>query len=65
MDLKNNIKFDEKSCGIVLFREKDGENLFLLKQELQMPFLLRDLEKKFHINTKENQNFLINKLSFF
>ncbi len=30
MGRKEEIKYDEKSCGLVLFREQDGERLFLL-----------------------------------
>ncbi len=27
---ENEIKYDKKSCGVVLFREENGENLYLL-----------------------------------
>lgn len=46
------IKFDEKSCGVVLFREKDGINLYLL---LHYPSGHWDLPKG-HVEENETEH---------
>ena len=46
------IKFDEKSCGIVLFREKDGINLYLI---LNYPSGHWDLAKG-HVEAGETEH---------
>lgn len=46
------IKYDEKSCGVVLFREKDGINLYLL---LNYPSGHWDLVKG-HVEVNETEH---------
>jgi 8-oxo-dGTP pyrophosphatase MutT (NUDIX family) len=51
MELKNS-NFDEKSCGIILFREENGERLYLI---LKYPAGHLDLPKG-HVEDQEDEH---------